>query len=262
MQQAHDFLGETEALASLLERLEGEIWDQPTRFKGWTPNDILVHLHFWNRMVDLSLTAPEEFASVAGSVAEALSKGSLRAVENARVPERGPELRALWLETARAIAGRWADVDPRRRLPWVGPDMSARSSMTARLMETWAHGQAIFDLLEQPRPENDRIRNVVVLGVNAFGWSHRVNGWDVPDPMPELHLTAPSGAVWTFGGPDAENRITGSATEFAQVVTQTRNIADTALDVQGPVATRWMQSAQCFAGPQQPPPPPGTRRPG
>lgn len=262
MQQARDFLDETEALAALLETMDPAGWDQPTRFKGWTPNDILVHLHFWNRMVDLSLTDPEAFATIAAGAAEALPKGTLRSLEQAHVSERGAALRTAWLGAARAMALRWAEVDPRQRLPWIGPEMSARSSMTARLMETWAHGQAIYDMLSQSRPESDRIRNVVVLGVNAFGWSHRVNGWEVPDPMPELHLTAPSGALWQFGGPDAANRITGSATEFAQVVTQTRNIADTDLVVEGPIATRWMKTAQCFAGPRQPPPPPGTRRPG
>ena len=42
-------------------------------------------------------------------------------------------------------------------------------------------------------------------------------------------------------------------------MTQTRNIADTKLKVTGPVATDWMSKAQCFAGPPNPPPLPGTR---
>ena len=35
-------------------------------------------------------------------------------------------------------------------------------------METWAHGQALFDLAGKARPESDRISNIVYLGVNAF----------------------------------------------------------------------------------------------
>jgi hypothetical protein len=38
-----------------------------------------------------------------------------------------------------------ADLDPSLRLPWYGPPMSAASSVTARLMESWAHGQDIAD---------------------------------------------------------------------------------------------------------------------
>jgi hypothetical protein len=42
-------------------------------------------------------------------------------------------------------------------------------------------------------------------------------------------------------------------------VTQTRNVADTGLSVTGPVAEDWMTIVQCFAGPPEDPPAPGTR---
>jgi hypothetical protein len=54
--------------------------------------------------------------------------------------------------------------------------------------------------------------------------------------------------------------VEGSAVAFAQVVAQTRNIADVALRVAGPNASRWMAVAQCFAGAPNDPPPPGLRR--
>ena len=53
--------------------------------------------------------------------------------------------------------------------------------------------------------------------------------------------------------------IIGSAVEFCQVVTQTRNIADTGLKLVGETARNWMQNAQCFAGPPETPPAPGSR---
>ena len=55
------------------------------------------------------------------------------------------------------------------------------------------------------------------------------------------------------------DHVQGSATEFCQVVTQVRNVADTSLRVAGPVATQWMRIAQAFAGPPEMPPAPGTR---
>ena len=49
--------------------------------------------------------------------------------------------------------------------------MSVRSSITARHMETWAHGQEIFDQLGFERIDTDRIKNIVVIGVN-IGWTY------------------------------------------------------------------------------------------
>ena len=40
---------------------------------------------------------------------------------------------------------------------------------------------------------------------------------------------------------------------------QTRALADTRLRVEGPVAREWMSIAQCFAGPPEDPPAPGSR---
>ena len=127
-------------------------------------------------------------------------------------------------------------------------------------METWAHGQAIADELGIERSEDDRIRNIVVLGVNTFGWSFKVRGMEVPDEQPALRLTSPSGERWEYGNLDSEQVISGLAHEFAQVVTQTRNIADTRLECDGEVAQFWMRNAQCFAGAPAEPPAPGVRR--
>ena len=41
----------------------------------------------------------------------------------------------------------------------------------------------------------------------------------------------------------------GSALDFCLVVTQRRHPDDVRLDVQGPVAERWIGIAQAFAGP-------------
>ena len=137
--------------------------------------------------------------------------------------------------------------------------MSARSSITARLMETWAHGQAVYDMLGVERVNADRIRNIAVLGINTFGWTFATHKQPLPAIAPHVRLTAPSGAIWTWNEPSETDLIEGSATEFCQVVTQVRNIADTRLKVVGEAATRWMAIAQCFAGPPETPPAPGTR---
>ncbi len=259
MQQAQDFLEESEALAAVLAGLDAGDWEKPTQFKGWTVNDVLVHLYFWNRAADQALVAPDRFQLMMGTVMAEMAGGGLRPIENKMISERGTDLFEVWQAQYRDMAARWNEIDPKTRVKWVGPEMSVRSSITARQMETWAHGMEIFDLLGRTREDTDRIGNVVMLGVNTFGWSHKVQGLDVPEKMPFLRLTAPSGAVWDYGEASEDNRIEGPAVEFAQVVTQTRNVADTTLRVTGPVAAQWMQTAQCFAGGKETPPAPGTR---
>lgn len=258
LSEAADFLAESEAVNELLDGLTEADYDRVTQFKGWTINDVLVHLHFWNRAADLSAQDAGAFARLMEEIGPRIAQGGFREVENARVVERGEELRAAWIGNAREMAGRWAGMDPKARLPWAGPSMSARSSITARQMETWAHGFEVFDVLGRERVEADRVRNIVVLGVNTFGWSHKVHGLDVPEVMPLVRVTAPSGEVWDWGEA-AAGRIEGSAVDFAAVVTQTRALADTGLGVEGDVAERWMAHAQCFAGGAEKPPAAGRR---
>ena len=259
MQQVRDFLEECEVLATVLEPLPDETWDQATQFKGWTINDVIVHLHFWNRAADLALTDHAGFQSTMEPVIRGMETTGLRPIENAKIAERGHALFEVWQTQYREMAERWSEVDPKTRVAWIGTSMSARSSMTARQMETWAHGTEIFDLLGEARSDHDRIRNIVVLGINTFGWSHKVQGMQVPEEMPFIRLVAPSGDVWEFGDENTHERIEGPAVDFACVVTQARNIADTGLKVTGPTAQGWMSTAQCFAGPKEPPPEPGSR---
>jgi uncharacterized protein (TIGR03084 family) len=259
-QQVIDFRDESEALYRLMQPLDAAAFATPTQFKRWTFDDILGHLHVWNRAADLSLSGEKAFEGFLGEVYQAVRSGNLRAFENDRLGGLcGPALLEQWRGFVLEMSGRFGAADPQARVRWAGPDMSVRSSITARLMETWAHGLAIYDALGVERVDTDRIRNIAVLGVNTFAWTFRNRGLEVPTVMPYLRLTAPSGATWEWGEPGAAERIEGSASEFCQVVTQTRNVADTDLRVTGETAMAWMRVAQCFAGPPEQPPAPGTR---
>lgn len=262
MEQATDFLAETEALYALVSHIPADEFMQPTLFKGWTVNQILQHLHFFNDMAILSLTEPETFSTAYAEFSSGYKadRSMLGITDQLLQGLSGPSLREKWMATARTVADAFSQADPKARVKWAGPDMSARSSITARLMETWAHGQAIYDLLGKVREDTDRIRNIAHLGVSTYGWTFMNREQAVPEPMPHLRLDAPSGAIWEWGVPNDAERITGPAIDFCQVVCQTRNIADVGLSVAGANASRWMAMAQCFAGPPVDPPPPGTRR--
>lgn len=254
------FRDESEALHRLLGPMQDADFAQATLFKRWTIDDILRHLHFWNGAAAESLADPSEFAGFVTRLRAELQRSSLREIENAALaPLRGRALLQAWQERCGELAERFAAADPKARLPWAGPAMSARSSISARLMETWAHAQAVYDLLGVERIDADRIQSVAHLGVNTFGWTFRNRGEEPPMRPPHVRLTAPSGVQWRWHEPDEENLVEGRATEFCQVVAQTRNIADTGLVVRGDAAARWMAIAQCFAGPPQTPPTRGTR---
>lgn len=261
LEQGQDFEAESDALLALLDYLDDADWQRETQFKRWTINDIIGHLHFFNYAADTGLRDSDEFAGLMRQVAAAAKQGTshLAFTHSWLGGTKNGDLMQVWRDFYHEMAARFQRADPKKRVPWAGPTMSVRSSITARLMETWAHGQAIYDLLGKVRIDADRIKNIAVLGINTFSWTFSNRNIQTPAKMPCVSLIAPSGATWQWGQPDESNRIEGTAVEFCQVVTQVRNIADTRLKVVGPVAVAWMSIAQCFAGPPEDPPLPGTR---
>lgn len=259
--QVVDFVAESDALHALLEPLADRDFEEVTQFKGYTIGDVVAHLHHWNYAADLSLREPAAFQAFWKGVASGIVGGrtlpSLAAEWLAGL--RGRALLAEWRRFYRELAEHFGAADPKARVQWAGPDMSVRSSITARLMETWAHGQEVYDVLGVERVDGDRIRNIAQIGVNTFAWTFVNRRLPVPGPAPHVRLTAPSGALWEWNEPRGDERVEGDATSFCQVVTQVRSLADTGLRVTGETARSWMAIAQCFAGPPSDPPAPGTR---
>jgi len=261
LQQAVDLQTECDALYELLSSLSDEDFERKTLFKDWTVNTVLQHLHFFNRAAHISLNDKDGIVAILAGLRASAEKGEDMVAHTDRKLDGigGRALLKLWHDYYTAMIPDYEDVDPKMRVPWAGPDMSVRSSVTARLMETWSHAQALYDLLGVVRQDGDHIKNVVVIGNNTFGWTFINRGEEVPEDKPFLKLTAPSGEVWEFNEPSDSNYIEGAATEFSQVVTQCRNIGDTQLKVVGETATKWMAVAQCFAGVPKEPPAPGER---
>ncbi len=263
LSQAVDFRAEADELYRLLQTLAEDDWNRPTLFKNWTINDVVQHLHVGDLMATASLAGPAVFAAFLADTQARLAQG-LTKVQDARIQLgdlTGKRLGAQWYATMATLCDQLAAMPPETRLKWVGPDMGVRMFATARQMETWAHGQEIFDLLGVARAPTDRLRNIAEIGVRTFGWTFVNRGLPLPGAAPYVRLTSPSGAIWEWNEPAADNRVEGSALEFCQVVTQVRNLADTALAVTGAPAQAWMQIAQCFAGPPETPPAPGSRVP-
>lgn len=242
-----DLAAESAALYAALDGLDEAGWRRATPATGWTVHDQVTHLAYFDEAATLSATDPERFRAEAAELATQGADFPDRIAERFR--HLPGEAVLAWLHRARReYLDTFAALDPATSLPWYGPPMSAASSVTARLMETWAHGQDVVDALGLTRAPTPRLRHVAHLGVRTLGWSFRVHGRPVPETPVRVELSAPDGGVWTWGPEGAADLVTGSAEDFCLLVTQRRHRTDTDLTAVGPVADAWLDLAQAFAG--------------
>jgi uncharacterized protein (TIGR03084 family) len=246
-----DLAAETAELRAVLGGLTEPDWARPTPADGWTVTDQVTHLAYFDDVTRLSLTDPERFtAEVAELTADGDDYPDRIAAQYRHLP---PAEVLAWLDEARpALLTAFRQTDPAARLPWFGPAMSPASSVTARLMETWAHGQDVLDTFGLARRPTARLRHVADIGIRALRYSYAVRGLEVPAAPVRVELTGPDDAQWTWGPDGAADRVSGDALDFCLVVTQRRHRDDTALTVAGDTARQWIAIAQSFAGPAGP----------
>jgi uncharacterized protein (TIGR03084 family) len=236
-----DLLAESALLESLLEPLDDVAWHTPTPAAGWDVLDQVTHLAYFDGRAALAATDPDAFRAEAevGAMVEAVAAGA-RAMSGADA--------LAWLRRERdGFVTAVRPMDPSVRVPWYGLDMTVASSVTSRIMETWAHGVDIRDALDAPLAVTARLDHVAFLGARAFANSYRVRGRTAPDTPVRIELERPAG-TWVFGPGDATERVTGPLLDFCLVVTQRRHRNDTSLRAQGAVADEWLSIAQAFAG--------------
>lgn len=242
-----DLRGETASLEALLRPLDAAAWELATPAEGWAIRDQVSHLAWFD---DAAVTAVTDPGTFRASAAELLaSQGS---VDEIAARSRGlthVELHA-WFGTARARSLEvFAGLDAKDRVPWYGPDMSAASFVTARLMETWAHGQDVADALSVEREPTARLRHVASIGARALPYSFIVRGRPVPPDPVRVELVMPDGTPWAAGPDGAADVVRGPMLDFCLLVTQRVHLDDTALTVTGATAAEWTAIAQAFAGP-------------
>ena len=256
-----DLKWEQETLDALVSEISPLAWELLTPGGEWTVKDQICHLAYFDHTARLSATDAEAFnAHVMEIVGQATSMEEISRLTLAKGRAMGvDELIDWWRGERQQLVAALSGLDPKQRLPWYGPPMSARSFATARLMETWAHGQDVYDVLKKRRPASPGLKHIAHLGVTTFGWSFSNRGLEIPETPVRVELTAPSGDIWRWGDETTEASITGPAEAFCLVVTQRRHIDDTALTATGDIARKWMRVAQAFAGPPTTGPAPGER---
>jgi uncharacterized protein (TIGR03084 family) len=248
-----DLRAEGDEIDALVRDLPPDGWSRPTPAAGWTVAHQIAHLAWTDERAMLAVTAPEEFTAEFASYAGRASLDSVVDEEAAAAAKR-PDLLSWWRTGRDKLAAALLDLPAGTKLPWYGPPMSAASMATARIMETWAHGQDVADALGVRRAPTGRLRHVAHIGVRTRDFAYLTRGLPVPDEQFRVELLGPAGELWTWGPEDATQRVTGPALEFCLLVTQRVHRADTALVAVGPDADQWLDIAQAFAGP------PGTGR--
>lgn len=256
-----DLRNQYQAFDDLVASLDQGVWDTKTLFYDWTAFDQVAHVAFFDHESVLALEDPGQFLERSQEIISVLMSGkSLREYTNALLRIEEPEqLLEFWRDIRNRMLTLLEKKALKDRIIWYGPDMSARSFATARLMETWAHSQDIFDLVRKKRVNGRELFHIAHLGVTTFSWSFKINNLTPPDIEPRVKLEGPSGERWEWGEADAKDRVTGSAKDFCLVVTQRRHVRDTDLECLGRHAKQWMSIAQAFAGVPQSPPDPGVR---
>ena len=244
---AADLAAEHADLDQMLASLSPEAWARDTPSPGWTIADQVGHLAYFDRTAASAITEPEVFQSASAALLGAMAQGRDITLDEPRTMSPNALL-TWWREGRSTLLDAAGKLGESTRVPWYGPEMSGKSFLTARLMETWAHGQDIADTVGTTRAPTDRIRHIAQLGYLTRGWSHAIRGMDHDVEPVRLTLTAPSGTTWTWGDKHAPESVAGSAEAFCQVVTQRRHVDDTDLVVVGDNASQWMTIAQAFAG--------------
>ncbi|MEY4675994.1 MAG: hypothetical protein RLZZ470_501 [Pseudomonadota bacterium] len=246
-----DLLDEYQALAGLCDSLTPAQWQSSTHFYQWTPWDEIAHLCYFDETGLQAATDPEGFNQAALPLAQRLYAGEqISAIARECYAHLdGAALLAHWRGLHQALVTALLPLDAKDRLPWYGPPMSARSFASARLMETWAHGQDIWDLVKRQRPATSRLKHIAHLGVTTFKWTFMNRQLPVPEVQPHVVLQAPDGDTWTWNPASDTHVVQGRAEDFCLLVTQRRHLDDTALYFQGEGVQDWLRLAQCFAGP-------------
>jgi enediyne biosynthesis protein E11 len=223
-------------------------WRRETPAPGWTIAHQIAHLAATFRMAGLAAADPAAFQAMAQRLSPDFDQ-NVRMALSQYVEDPPDVLLARWREERDTAGKALAAVPAEEVVPWLVRPLPPGVLAAAGMMELFGHGQDIADALGVRRERTDRIRYLAAFAVRTWDFGYQARELPTPDVEFGYELTAPSGAVWTFGPDDAGQRITGPAEDFCLLVTRRRHPDDLALTATGPEAERWLGIAQAYRGP-------------
>ncbi|MDN4173257.1 TIGR03084 family metal-binding protein [Nocardioides sp. SOB77] len=247
-----DLRAEGDQLYAAVAGLDADGWATPTPAAGWTVATQVAHLVWTDEVAVLSARSATDGDPAWDELLQRAAVDPEGFVDDGahEVARTEPaQLLGRWDAARGDLAAALTGLPAGTRMPWFGPPMSASSMATARYMETWAHSLDVHEALGRELEVTDRVRHVAHLGVRTRDFAFATRGLAAPTEDVRVQLTAPSGETWAWGAEDAAQSVTGSAADFCRLVTQRVHRDDTDLVAVGAEADRWLDVAQCFAGP-------------
>jgi uncharacterized protein (TIGR03084 family) len=223
-----DLEAEQDRLQRILEALDEAQWATESGAPGWTVADVVLHLAQTEEGVVASVTGigvdarPDPGVSVDETMA--------RLVESQR--DKPGRIFQRWRTARVAAVAELRAADPGKPLRWVEAPLKPATLATTRLAEHWAHALDITGPLGIDLPDTDRLRHIAWLAHRSLGYAFSLAGQ--PDRQVYCELTAPDGATWEYGPPDAASSISGPAGAFCRVAAQRLSPEQSGLHAEGP----------------------------
>jgi uncharacterized protein (TIGR03084 family) len=237
-------------LAALIEPLDDDGWQRPTRCEGWSVADVVLHL---SQTDELALASTEDrFAEGLDVLAGGLDQqgtvddGAAAMVANERGLPNAAIL-ARWRTGAATLRDALGASDPHRRVTWVAGQLSTQTLATTRLAECWIHTGDVADALGVVQEPTDRLEHVARLAWRTLPYAFARDGRELAGPV-AFDLRAPSGNRWHFE-PDAQPAtvIEGAGADLCLVAARRVAPEDTSLHGTGPDARAVLELVRTYA---------------
>jgi len=226
-------------------------WTIETPAVGWTIAHQIAHLTAVFHMAGLAASDAEAFKELGARLGPDFN-ANVQAALSQYLSDPPRVLLGRWRTERANTAKALAAVPSGQMVPWLVRPLPAPVLAAAGMMELFGHGQDIADALGIKRERTDRLRYLCEFAVRTWDFGYQARGLTPPDVEFGYTLTAPSGATWELGAPDATQRITGPAVDFCLLVTRRRHRDDLALRATGKDAEEWLNIAQAYRGPAGP----------
>ena len=149
-----DLVAEQDVLDAVVAQLSDDQWALPTPSPRWSVADQIGHLTYFDNNAALAITDAEAFKLTVADLLDASARGDDATDDFTFGPVRRTspsEILGMWREGRAALSAAAASLTNGTRIEWYGPSMGAKSFLTARLMEVWAHGKDVCDTVSAHR---------------------------------------------------------------------------------------------------------------